>query len=130
VIKEMTGNPAFPNPPVDLKAVQAAVDELNTATAAQVQGGTAATAFKNTKREAVNTLLRKLAHYVHDNCGNDPAVLLSSGFQLATGSRTGYPLAKPSSIGIDGREKRRARPHGVPDRQRPLLLGPVCSARG
>src|SRR6059036_2202494 len=51
VIKEMTGNPAFPNPTVDLKAVQAAVDELNAALAAQVQGGTAATAVKKNKRE-------------------------------------------------------------------------------
>ena len=101
VIKEMTGNPAFPNPPVELKAVQAAVDELNAAMAAQVQGGTAATAVKKNKRDSVVTLLRKLAHYVHDNCGNDPAVLLSSGFQLATSSRARYPLAKPSILSID-----------------------------
>jgi Fibronectin type III domain len=101
VIKEMTGNTAFPNPPVELKAVQAAVDELSAAMAAQVQGGTAATAVKKNKRETVITLLRKLAHYVHDNCGNDPAVLLSSGFQLATSSRTRYPVAKPSIVSID-----------------------------
>ena len=101
VIKEMTGNPAFPNPPVELKAVQAAVDELNAAMAAQVQGGTAATAVKKNKRDSVVTLLRKLAHYVHDNCGNDPAVLLSSGFQLATSSRARYPLAKPLILSID-----------------------------
>ena len=101
VIKEMTGNPAFPNPPVDLKVVQAAVDELNAALAAQVQGGTAATALKKNKREAVVTLLRQLAHYVHDTCGNNPAVLLSSGFQLVTSSRTRYPLAKPSIVSID-----------------------------
>src|SRR6059036_2873065 len=101
VIKEMTGNPAFPNPTVDLKAVQAAVDELNAALAAQVQGGTAATAVKKNKRDSVVTLLRKLAHYVHDTCGNNPAVLLSSGFQLVTSSRTRYPLAKPSIVSID-----------------------------
>src|SRR5438876_5916376 len=100
VIKEMTGNTAFSNPPVELKAVQAAVDELNAAIAAQVQGGTAATAVKNNKREAVVTLLRKLAHYVHDNCNNDPAALLSSGFQLATSSRARYPVAKPKIVSI------------------------------
>jgi len=30
----MTGNAAFPSPPVDLRAAQAAVDELNAAIAA------------------------------------------------------------------------------------------------
>ena len=34
VIKGMTGNTVFPSPPVDLKAAQAAVDELNAAIAA------------------------------------------------------------------------------------------------
>src|SRR5207247_10439896 len=80
---------------------QAAVDELNAAMTAQVQGGTEGTAVKKHKRDSVVTLLRKLAHYVHDNCGNDPAVLLSSGFQLATSSRARYPLAKPSILSID-----------------------------
>jgi len=44
IIKGLTDNPAYPNPPVDLKTLQAAVDDLNAAVAAQVHGGTAATA--------------------------------------------------------------------------------------
>ena len=42
VITGLNGNPAFPAPTVDLKAVQAAADDLNAALAAQAQGGTAA----------------------------------------------------------------------------------------
>ncbi len=80
--------------------MQSAVDELNPAMAAQVQGGTAATAVKNNKREAVVTLLRELTHYVHDNCGNDPAVLLSRVFSWQP-ARDRYPLAKPSIVSID-----------------------------
>ena len=76
VVKEMTGNAHFPNPPVDLKTLATAIDDLSAAMAAQVQGGTASTALKKNKRATVIDLLVKLAHHVHDNCGNNPAVVL------------------------------------------------------
>ena len=101
VITGLTNNPAFPAPTVDLKAVQAAADDLNAALAAQAHGGAAATAEKNNKHEALIVLLRKLKHYVEDNCGNDPAVLLSSGFQSAATTRNRSPLANPSILAID-----------------------------
>ena len=101
VVKEMTGNANFPNPPEDLKTLATAVEELSAAIAAQVQGGTAATAHKNNKRATVIDLLVRLAHYVHDNCGNNPAVLLSSGFPLAGTNRAKSPLARPSITSID-----------------------------
>ena len=43
IITGLTGNPSFTSPPVDLKTVQAAVDDLNAALAAQLNGGPAAT---------------------------------------------------------------------------------------
>jgi hypothetical protein len=101
VVKEMTDNANFPNPPLDLKALATAVDDLSAAIAAQVQGGTASTAHKRNKRGTVIDLLVKLAHYVHDNCGNNPAVVLSSGFQVAGTSRGKSPLSKPVIISID-----------------------------
>ena len=45
--------------------------------------------------------LRKLAHYVQDNCGNDLAVFLSSGFLAAATNRARSPLAKPSILSVD-----------------------------
>jgi Fibronectin type III domain len=101
IITGLTNNPAFPAPTVDLKAVQDAADELNAALAAQAHGGTAATAEKRNKQEALIVLLRKLKHYVEDNCGNDMAVLLSSGFQAASITRTRSPLANPAILGVD-----------------------------
>jgi hypothetical protein len=101
VITGLTNNPAFPAPTVDLKAVQAAADDLNAALAAQAHGGTAATAEKNNKQEALIAVLRKLKHYVEDNCGNDLAVLLSSGFQAAATTRNRSPLVNPSIISVD-----------------------------
>ena len=101
VITGLTGNPAFPAPTVDLKAVQAAADGLNAALAAQAHGGTAATADKNNKQEVLIAFLRKLKHYVEDNCNNDLAVLLSSGFQAAVATRTRSPLANPGILSVD-----------------------------
>lgn len=101
IITGLTANPAFPSPPVELKTVQGAVDELNAALAAQAHGGTAATAEKNNKQEALIVLLRKLKHYVEDNCGNNPAILLSSGFQAAVATRIRAPLGNPSVLSVD-----------------------------
>ncbi len=101
VIAGLTNNPTFPAPTVDLKAMQAAADALNAALAAQAHSGAAATAEKNNKQEALIALLRKLKHYVEDNCGNDPAVLLSSGFQAASSNRSRSPLANPAILSVD-----------------------------
>ena len=101
VVKEMKDNPNFPNPPEELKTLESAVEELSAALAAQVQGGTAATAHKNNKRDAVIELLVKLAHYVEDNCGQNPATLLSSGFQIATNNRAKSPVEKAAILSID-----------------------------
>jgi len=101
VITGLTNNPAFPAPTVDLNAVHAAADDLKAAVAAQVHGGTAATAEKKNKQEALIKILRRLKHYVEDNCENDLAILLSSGFQAAAATRDRSPLANPSILGID-----------------------------
>jgi hypothetical protein len=100
IINGLTGNPSFPAPPVDMKTLQAAVDDLNAALAAQPQGGPSATAEKNNKKEALIALLRRLRHYVDENCGNDLSVLLSSGFQAAVTTRTRSPLANPSILNL------------------------------
>jgi hypothetical protein len=101
IIKGLTDNPAFPSPPVDLKTLQTAVDDLNAALAAQAHGGVAATAEKNNKQADLISILRKLKHYVEDSCGNDVAVLLTSGFQAAQYGRSRAPLINPSILGVD-----------------------------
>jgi hypothetical protein len=101
VIKGMTGNKAFPNPPVDLTAVQTALDEYLAALAAMVQGGTTATATKNNKRDVLTDFLEKLAHYVQTHCGNDREVLLSSGFPAIRTRAAATTSDKPSIISVD-----------------------------
>ncbi len=81
--------------------MQGAVDELNAALAAQAHGGTAATAKKKNKQEALITLLRKLKHYVEDNCDNNAANVLSTGLQVAVATRIRAPLGNPSIVSVD-----------------------------
>jgi hypothetical protein len=101
IVTGLTDNPAFPSPTVDLQTLQKAIDELNAAITAQAQGGRAATAEKNNKQAALLRLVRKLKHYVEDNCNDDLAVLLSSGFQAAETTRTRTPLANTAIVGLD-----------------------------
>ena len=91
----LTGNPAFPNPPVSLSELAAAIADYRDAQVAQEQGGTLATAIKNAKRDALVTLLRTLANYVEANCAGTLATLLSSGFTAASTSRAQTPVAVP-----------------------------------
>src|SRR5438067_2544030 len=53
VIAGLTGNSAFPNLPVELSAVQAALDQFVAALAAMAAGGPTSTAEKNNQRGAL-----------------------------------------------------------------------------
>jgi hypothetical protein len=98
IIKGLTDNPAFPNPPVDLKTLRAAVDGLSAALAAQVHGGMAATAEKKNRQADLILIMRKLKHYVEDNCGNDIAVLLTNGHPLSDlNIRKGCPASSKAT---------------------------------
>jgi hypothetical protein len=101
IIASLTGNASFPTPPValaDLGALQTAFDN---ALAAAAQGGTQLTAAKNAARAPLVTALRKVAAYVQSIAGQDVAMLLSSGFQANSTTRTQTPLATPNIIQID-----------------------------
>ncbi|MBI5685916.1 MAG: fibronectin type III domain-containing protein [Verrucomicrobia bacterium] len=100
VIQGMTGNAAFPTPPVTMAALQTARQEFADAVAGQEAGGKEATAVKNAKREALITLLRKLAAYVQENCNDVLETLLSSGFKAASTTHAQSPLAKPTIVGV------------------------------
>jgi hypothetical protein len=101
VIKGLTGNATYPTPPVTPAALQTALTAFTAAIAAQEQGGTQATADKNNKRDALIGLLRQLAGYVQQNCGNDLAKLLSSGFEAVSGNRAQTELDAPDILNID-----------------------------
>jgi hypothetical protein len=91
VSTNLYGNAAYPTPPVTKVALDAEITAFTAAIAAMEQGGTSATAAKNTVREALIAMLRLLASYVQDNCNNDLGTLLSSGFQAASTNHAPTP---------------------------------------
>lgn len=97
VSAHLFGNAAYPSPPVIKAALDAANTALSAAITAQQEGGKAATAAKNNKRETLVGLLRLLAGYVQINHHDDLAVLLSSGFE-AVGSRHTPAVLGPPNI--------------------------------
>ncbi len=101
ILTNLYGNAAFPTPPVLKPALQAALDAFVAAIAAQAQGGTAATANKNNKRDILVALLRQLAGYVQDKAVNNLATLLSSGFEAVSTNRASVPLDAPNILSLD-----------------------------
>ena len=101
VLENLYGNAAFPTPPVTKPALQTGLDDFAAAIAAQAQDGTAATAEKNNARDALTALLRQLAGYVQETCGNNLATLLSSGFDAVSTNRASVPLGPPTILSLD-----------------------------
>ncbi len=95
VLDKLWGNVNFSSPPMASTVLRDARDAFMQALADQAQGGMAATAAKNNKRAALIAILRQLARYVEDNCANDLAKLLSSGFNVVNRNNAQSPLVTP-----------------------------------
>ena len=100
VIDGMTGNAAYPAPPVTMANLQTAKTDFTAKIAAAQTGGPPDTAAKNNSRQTLLGLLRQLAGYVQINCNNDMAMLLSSGFQAMSTNRAQSPLEQPQGLVI------------------------------
>lgn len=97
---QLYGAGGFTNIPVTAVILEAAIDAFSTAKAAQANGGKAATAEKNNRREALVALLKQLAFYVQIASENNLAMLLSSGFQAVSTNRAQLPLTKPAVLRV------------------------------
>jgi hypothetical protein len=98
VIKGITGNVAYPAPPVAIADLHTAVSDFLSKVAAAESGGRMDTAAKNNSRQALVEMFRQVADYVHLNCHNDRATLLSSGFQAMSTNRSASPLEQPQRV--------------------------------
>jgi hypothetical protein len=81
------GNPAFPNPPVDMAQLKADIDNYSPAITAAADGGKKAIVERNRLAEALIKKLRKLGKYVEIMCNDDMKTFLSSGFDPAVIAR-------------------------------------------
>jgi len=100
VIDAITGNAAFPTPPVTIASLQAARDDLTAKMAAAQTGGPADTAAKNNSRQTLIGMLRDVAAYVQIRCNDDAAILLSSGFEMQSTNRAQTELTKPTGLSL------------------------------
>jgi hypothetical protein len=101
VITKLTGNNAFPNLPVTLAELTTEYTAFHNACAAAAEGGKTARAARDAAREVLDTSLRSLAAYVQSIAGQDLTVLLSSGFEAVSNTRTQTPLETPNFLKID-----------------------------
>jgi hypothetical protein len=100
---KMNGNPAYPNPPVDMPGFKTAIDAFSTAIAAALDGGKNAMAARDKARADVTVMFRLLGHYVEVACKDDMNTFVSSGFVAVTPRQkpTARPVAVPSITAVD-----------------------------
>lgn len=102
LLKGLTGNSNFTNPPVDLNVFKADLDSYAVSIADAKDGGKKAIALRNKLGEVVIRTIKLLATYVELNCKDDLNIFLSSGFQPRSSTRTpAQPLDQPTILNID-----------------------------
>lgn len=98
IIDGMTGNAAYPSPPVTMANLLAGKNDFTAKIAAAQSGGPPDTAAKNNSRQTLLGFLRQEAGYVQINCNNDMARLLSSGFEAMSTNRAQAALDQPQGL--------------------------------
>ena len=98
---KMTGNVNFTTPPFTIASLTTATNNFMASAAASLNGTPADTLNKKNLREALIGLLNQLATYVELVANNDPAKILSSGFSLASTSRTPAVPGMTSILSVD-----------------------------
>src|SRR2546429_5642041 len=71
----MTGNPHFPNPPVDLAGLKTAIDAFSALIAQALDGSKKVIAEKNKQREVVVKMVRLLGRLLEGTSNGDMAEL-------------------------------------------------------
>ncbi len=80
VVNSLTGNASYAAPNPALAGVTAAIDKLDAAQQAALDGGRQALIARNAARAELLVAMRQLAAYVQSHCQNDLEILVSSGF--------------------------------------------------
>src|SRR5712691_1659248 len=84
----VNGNPAFSAPTVDMPTFKAGIDKFTVLVTDAEDGGKKAISAKRKQREVMIKQYTSLGHYVGSASNDDPAVFHTSGFILASTTRT------------------------------------------
>ena len=90
----MTGNPNFPNPPVDLAALKTAIETFSALIAEALDGSKKVIAQRNNQRAVVIQMLKLLGRYVTVTSNGDMAIFQTSGFEAAAVRTATTPLTE------------------------------------
>lgn len=140
VLTAMANNLNFKTPDPALADIQTALNAFTAAMLAKDQGGTLATKARDTAREVVLNLMRQLALYVAKASNGDPTVMLSSGFDITSGSHTQTAFTTPVISKVTNGASGTALLHTVPQANVKSVLpqyretgtttwlnGPICT---
>jgi hypothetical protein len=81
ICENLRDNPYFPNPPVDLAALQANIDRYSALLSAALDRSKTVILQRNSMRRELEIMVLQLAHYVEAASRNDPAIFATSGFE-------------------------------------------------
>ncbi len=98
VIDKLTNNAEYPSPAPKLASVQTSLTAFQDALAQTKDGGPSKTVAKNDARAALVTKLRSLALYVQQACGDELAVLLTSGYEAVKAPAPAGVLSAPQRV--------------------------------
>ena len=94
----INGNPAFNNPPVDIKTFKAGIDSFTVLVTEAEDGGKKAIAAKDKQRELMIKQFALLGHYVEAACDDDLATFNTSGFVARSFTRIRPQPLPPASF--------------------------------
>lgn len=82
IVTAMDGNPNFPPPVPIVEQVVAALESLEKAHQDALYGGKVKKGLMYIAEQHLDTLMYSLSGYVQSICKGDPAIILSSGFEI------------------------------------------------
>jgi hypothetical protein len=102
ILKALTGNVHFPNPPVDLNVLKTNLDAFAGAIADAKDGSKKAITLRNQMGQEIVRMLQVLAFHVELNCKDDMNIFLTSGFTPRSTTRTPpQPLGPTAVLSVD-----------------------------
>lgn len=105
IINRLTGNSNFPTPDVSVKDLSKQVDALEAAFTEASDGGKHKKQVEREAESALDEMLRRNAHYVMRVAGRDLTMLLSSGYELYSETKSANIPDLPMNIRADVENK-------------------------